>query len=111
MEAVTLIDALMCELDPYTVSPKVCVKALMDVGVSDVSMSYSPDEDKVKVAKAAILCLKKLVVLSSDSLGKSSQGYSTAELKNRIKSLCKQCGEDYEDVCEASSITDGSNFW
>ena len=55
--------------------------------------------------------MKKLVVLSSDNLGKSSQGYNTTELKNRIKSLCKQCGEDYEDVCEASSITDGSNFW
>ena len=111
MEAITLIDALMCELDPYTVSPKVCIKALMDNGVSDHSVSYDPDKDKVVVAKAAILCLKKLVVLSSDNLGKSSQGYNTTELKNRVKSLCKQCGEDYEDVCEASSITDGSNFW
>lgn len=55
MEAITLIDALMCELDPYTVSPKVCIKALMDNGVSDHSVSYDPDKDKVVVAKAAIL--------------------------------------------------------
>ena len=50
MEAITLIDALMCELDPYTVSPKVCIKALMDNGVSDHSVSYDPDKDKVVVA-------------------------------------------------------------
>lgn len=52
-----------------------------------------------------------MIVLTSDSLGKSSQGYSVEGLEQRIKDLCIENGLDLSDFVEVSSITDGSNQW
>ena len=77
MGALTNKQALSGELEPYSVSQPTMIKALLDAGFSseDVDGDYKP-EDKSKIAIAAIFVLKKLIVLTSDSLGKSSQGYS-----------------------------------
>lgn len=107
----TKYDALIAELEPYTVSPVTLRKALADAGVSDTDGGYEPDSDKKTVAKAAINVLKKLIVLSSDSLGKSSQGYNVEMLRKRIKDLCKENGLDESDFVELSSVTDGSSMW
>lgn len=106
----TKYDALIGELEPYTPSPLTIKKALVDAGISDMDGAYQ-SEDKQTVAKAAIVVLKKLIVLSSDSLGKSSQSYNVGELKNRIKDLCKENNLDVSDFVEVSTITDGSNRW
>ena len=111
MADLTKYDALMCEVEPYTVSPLTARKALADAGVTGTDEAYDTEADRKGVAKAAILVLSKLLVLSSDSLGKSSQGYNTSELEKRIKRLCNECGEDVSDYVEISSITDGSNRW
>ena len=104
------IDALLGELEPYSPSLNAIKKSLLDVGVLDETAEYS-DGDKKTIALAAISVLKKLIVLSSDAMSQSSQGYNTQELKNRIKQLCKDNGLDPSDFLDIPTITDGSNLW
>jgi hypothetical protein len=112
MDALTIHDALIGELEPYAPSSITIQKAIYDAGLKDmVDDEYVPEEHKRPVAKAAINVLKKMIVLSSDSLGKSSQGYSVEGLEQRIKDLCIENGLDLSDFVEVSSITDGSNQW
>lgn len=107
----TKIQALTAEIEPYAPSKLTILKALSDVGIVDVETPYDPTTDKKVVAQAAVKVLNQMVVLSSDSLGKSSQGYNVDMLKKRIKSICSENGLSVEDFAEVSSITDGSNLW
>lgn len=109
--ALSKLDALIAELEPYTVSGSALRKALVDAGVTSETENYNPASDRRTIAIAAIHCLRKLVVLSSDSLGKSSQGYDTDQLKNRIKALSRENGLDASDFDEVPEITDGSRMW
>ena len=111
MDALTKYDALLGELEPYTPSSLTLKKALADANVQDLDQEYNPETDKKPVALAAINVLKKMIVLTSDSLGKSSQGYSVEKLEDRIKDLCTENGFDVDDFVTVSSITDGSNLW
>lgn len=112
MGALTNKQALSGELEPYSVSQPTMIKALLDAGISseDVDGEYS-QEVKGKIGIAAILVLKKLIVLTSDSLGKSSQGYSVDKLEDRIKALCKENGLDTSEYLDVPTIEDGSNLW
>lgn len=107
--ALSNLEALIAEIEPYTLSGGALRKALQDAGV-DEGADYTPT-DKRGVAVAAVNCLKKLTVLSSDSLGKSSQGYNVDNLKSRIKALCKENGLDVTEFDEVSEISDGSMYW
>lgn len=111
MGTLTKYNALVGELEPYAPSALTIQKAMADVGITDSAGGYDATNDKIMIAKAAILCLKKMIVLSSDSLGKSSQSYNVEMLQNRIISLCNENGLDSSDYVEVSSITDGSNLW
>lgn len=107
----TKIQALTAEIEPYVPSKLSMMKALSDVGVSDTETPYNPTTDKRIVAQAAVKVLSQMVVLSSDSLGKSSQGYNVEMLRQRIKDLCSQNGLDASEFVEIPSVTDGSNMW
>ena len=111
MGNLTKYDALIGELEPYTVSPITLKKALADANVGDLDAEYNAETDRKPIAIAAIRVLKKMVVLTSDSMGKSSQGYSVDELKKRIKAICSENGLDASEFVEVPSITDGSNMW
>ena len=111
MGTLTIYNALVGELEPYAPSALTIQKAMADVGITDSTGGYDVTNDKIKIAKAAILCLKKMIVLSSDSLGKSSQSYDVEMLQKRIITLCNENGLDSSDYVEVSSITDGSNLW
>ncbi len=111
MEILTKYDALIGELEPYTPSRLALTKALADANVTDLDSEYNPETDKKGVAVAAIKVLKRMIVLTSDSLGKSSQGYSVEMLERRIKALCKENGLDASEFVDLSSITDGSHLW
>lgn len=111
MDKLTKYDALIGELEPYTVSPITLKKALADAKVSDLDSEYNAESDKKPIAIAAIKVLKKLIVLTSDSMGKSSQGYSVDGLRKRIKALCSENGLEESDFVDVPSITDGSNLW
>ncbi|MDH6308036.1 hypothetical protein M2451_002555 [Dysgonomonas sp. PFB1-18] len=111
MGNLTKYEALLGELEPYTPSALTLKKALADTGISDLNDEYVANSDKRSIALAAISVLKKMIVLTSDSLGKSSQGYSVAQLEKRIKDLCAENGLDASEFVEVPSITDGSNLW
>lgn len=111
MEVLTKYDALIGELEPYTPSGLTLRKALADAKVTDLEGEYNPETDKRAIAIAAIKVLKKLIVLTSDSLSKASQGYSVEMLEKRIKGICSENGLDASEFVELSSITDGSNLW
>ena len=111
MEKLTKYEALIGELEPYTPSRITLQKALADAQVSDLENEYNPETDKKGIAVAAIKILKKMIVLTSDSLGKSSQGYSVDMLKKRIKDLCSENGLEASEFVEIPTITDGSNLW
>ena len=110
MATITKYDALIGELEPYTSSPASLTKSLLDAGVQDPEEEYTA-EDKRTVAKAAISVLKRLIVLSSDSLGKSSQGYNVDKLEKRIKLLAKENDLEVSDFVEVHTVEDGSNLW
>lgn len=110
MATITKYDALIGELEPYTSSPASLTKSLLDAGVQDPEEEYTA-EDKRTVAKAAISVLKRLIVLSSDSLGKSSQGYNVDKLEKRIKILAKENDLEVSDFVEVPTVEDGSNLW
>lgn len=110
MATITKYDALIGELEPYTSSPASLTKSLLDAGVQDPEEEYTA-EDKRTVAKAAISVLKRLIVLSSDSLGKSSQGYNVDKLEKRIKLLAKENDLEMSDFVEVPTVEDGSNLW
>lgn len=110
MATITKYDALIGELEPYTSSPASLTKSLLDAGVQDPEEEYTA-EDKRTVARAAISVLKRLIVLSSDSLGKSSQGYNVDKLEKRIKLLAKENDLEVSDFVEVPTVEDGSNLW
>lgn len=107
----TKFQALTAEIEPYVPSKLSMMKALSDVGVSDTETPYDPTTDKRIVAQAAVKVLSQMVMLSSDSLGKSSQGYNVDMLRKRIKAICSENGLDLENFDEVPTITDGSNLW
>ena len=110
MATISKYDALIGELEPYTSSPASLTKSLLDAGVQDPEEEYTA-EYKRTVAKAAISVLKRLIVLSSDSLGKSSQGYNVDKLEKRIKLLAKENDLEVSDFVEVPTVEDGSNLW
>lgn len=110
MDDLTIYNALVGEIEPYSASALTIRKALIDVGITDADNLYSSGDAK-KIAIASILVLKKLVVLSSESMGKASDSYNVDMLKERISGICKENGLDESEYVESSSITDGSNLW
>ena len=109
-DTLTKLDALIGELDPYTPSPAALKKSLIDAGITGFDDEYTTD-DKKSVAKAAITVLRRLIVLSSDSMGKSSQGYKVEELEKRIKALAEENDLDVEDFVEVPAVEGGSHLW
>ncbi len=111
MITLTKQEALLGELEPYSPSSLTIKKALFDVGISDPDSSYVSDTDKRSIALAAIAVLKKMIVLSGDTMGKSTQNYNVDALKERIMAISNENGIDASQYIKVSSITDGSNMW
>lgn len=86
----TNYDAISASLYPYNVDDYLIEKVCIDEGM-DVSEEYTV-ADKINVVKATIAVLRQLIVLSSESNGGYSLGYSTDDLKKRIRTLAKENG-------------------
>lgn len=106
----SMLNALLGEIEPYTPSGATLRKALLDAGVEDADAEYAK-EHKRTIAKAAVAVLKKLIVLSSDGLGKSSQGYNVDKLEKRIKALCEENDLEVDDSIGVPTVEDGSRLW
>ena len=91
----TNLDALMAEVEPYTVSPIAYTKRLTDKGITP-SAEYTPDNKK-NIALCAIAILVSLLPLASDNTGRASQSYSREGLKDRIKAICDENGLDSKE--------------
>lgn len=112
MEAnLTIYEALLGELESYSPSSLTLKKALIDLGVNNIDTDYVPESHQILVIKAAIKILNQLIVLTSDSQGKSSQSYDTKRLENRLKALCAKIGEDASIYLDVPTIEDGSHLW
>lgn len=88
----TILEALMSECMPYTISANVYTKALVDVGL-DGDDEYTASMSG-KIFESAAKSLSNFLVLTSESEGGFSQGFDADKLKERIKSLSKQAGID-----------------
>lgn len=88
----TNLEALIAEVEPYTVSPLAYSKKLADSEISE-SATYTPAL-KRKIAICAIQILVSLLPLSSDGTGRSSQSYNREGLEKRIAALCDENGID-----------------
>ena len=109
MANITIYQALLGEIEPYSPSGLTLKKALIDQGLSGDD-EYAA-EHKKRVIIAAINVLRKMLVLTSDQVGKDAQGFSVSGLKERIRALCNEAGLESSDYIEVPTITDGSNLW
>ena len=98
----TNLEALIADVEPYTVSPLTYSKKLVDHHI-DETANYTP-ENKVKIAKCAISILVALLPLASDSTGRASQSYNKEGLEDRIKVLCDENGLDAGDYIEVPTV-------
>ena len=92
MGTLTKYEALLGELEPYTPSKLSAMKSLADAKVDNPNDPYDESKDKKTIAIAAIKVLKRMIVLTSDSLGKSSQGYNVEKLEERSKTYAMRMG-------------------
>ena len=98
----TNLEALIAEVEPYTVSPLTYSKKLADRSITE-DAAYTP-ENKVEIAKCAISILVALLPLASDSTGRASQSYNKEGLEDRIKALCEENGLDVGDYIEVPTV-------
>jgi len=104
----TNLEALIAEIEPYTVSQNTAIRALVkaDLVYSDTTSS----DDDTAIATATVDCLSKLLVLGSESEGGFSQVYTDA-LKRRIRQICDQYSLDVTGFALNPSIDNASNRW
>ncbi len=98
----TNLEALIGEVEPYTVSPLTYSKKLVDSGIEEAGV-YSAASKK-DIALCAISILVALLPLSSDSTGRASQSYNREGLEKRIRTLCADNGLDSSDYLEEPSV-------
>ena len=109
MANLTTYQALLGEIEPYSPGSLTLKKALVDQTLTGEE-EYTK-ENRRQIMIAAIEVLKKMLILTSDTVGKDSQGFSVEGLKNRICTLCGEAGLDALLYIEVPTITDGSDLW
>lgn len=92
----TIREAILAEIEPYEVSDDSVEKGLIDAcrhtgQGADIDSDYTFEEHDV-VLIAAMYCLGRLCVLTSENVGGVSQSYNVTEVEKRIKSLASQAG-------------------
>ncbi|MBQ0161081.1 MAG: hypothetical protein KBT28_10755 [Bacteroidales bacterium] len=98
----TILEAIMAECEPYTASVITYEKALADGELSGADTYYS--DMKGAVARCAISVLTKMLPLTSDSTGSSSQGYNREGLVARISAICRENGFEESDFCPVPTV-------
>lgn len=98
----TNLEALIGEVEPYTVSPLTYSKKLADKQIEE-NGTYSP-ETKKSIALCALSILVALLPLSSDNTGKSSQSYNREGLEKRIRAICVENEIDPAEYLEEPMV-------
>lgn len=90
-----IIEAIATEIEPYEQSLASIEKSLIDAGTHFKAFmptdEYS-EEARKTVALASMMCLSKMLSLSSENAGGFSQNYDTQRLEERIKAIAKGVG-------------------
>lgn len=89
-------EAIATEIEPYSLSDEAYetafIKAQAHFGISDgVDDEYSASMIQ-PVAYAGMVCLAKLLTLSSENIGGISQAYNTQKVVAAIKALAQSAG-------------------
>lgn len=89
-------EAISTEIEPYSLSDEAYetafIKAQAHFGIKEgVDDNYSSDMIQA-VAYAGMICLAKLLTLTSENVGGVSQSYNTQDVKAAIKSLAQSAG-------------------
>ena len=99
-------DAISARLSPYNVDDNLIQVSCMDAKI-DADADYD-NENPLPVVMAVISVLRQLIVLSSESNGGYSLGYSPDELRRRIYSLAKD--NDLVDIADEFDATPTIEF-
>lgn len=105
----TNLEVLLAEVDPFSPNRNTAIRALEKVGLTH-SETANVDND-ADIATAAVDILTKMLVITSESEGGLSQGYSTDAIKMRIRQLCNQYGLDASSYLRSPGVTNASNRW
>ena len=105
----TNLEALLAEVDPFSPNRNTAIRALDKVGLTYTDATT--DEDETDIATAAVDILSKMLVLTSESEGGLSQGYSADAIRARIRQLCDQYDLDASSYISQPSVRDGSTRW
>lgn len=90
-----IIEAIAAEIEPYEQSMASIEKSLIDAGTRFkpfMSTDEYSEEARKTVALASMLCLSRMLSLSSENAGGFSQSYDTKRLEDRIKSIAESAG-------------------
>lgn len=104
----TIREAISAELIPFSVDINTIAKACVDIDLDDTA-NYAAS-DKGNVARAAVGILNRMLILTNESEGGFTQGYSTAAIRERIASLIRD--NSLTDIATSGpTITDKSSAW
>ena len=114
----TNLEALIGEIEPYSLSDESIEKAFIDAcarfqpSTSGINDTYSAENQRT-VAYASMLCLNRLRVLASENIGGISQSFSVAKLEKRISAIAASAGLSPELVLgdEDGSRVTAVCFW
>ncbi len=107
----TNLEALIAELEPYTVSSNTALRSLEKAGlVYSATATATDTTNETALATATVDCLSKLLVLGGESEGGFSQSYTDA-LKRRIRQICDLYGLDVTALTLNPSVDNASNRW
>lgn len=105
----TNLEALIGELEPFTVSNLAVNKKLIDheIAGSDTYIISS----KTLIALCAIEILVQMLSLSSENSGRMSQSFDKDGVKLRIIALCKESGIDENNYVSIPTVEVISNLF
>lgn len=100
-------EAIASEIEPYSLSEDAYeiafIKAKAKYGISGgVDDTYSASNIR-PIAYAGMLCLAKLITLTSENVGGISQSYRVDKLLSALKSLAKSVGLSADLVLDDDS--------
>lgn len=108
----TNLEALKAEIEPFTTGANTYLRALEKVGLTSSGTATATDtSNETLLATAAVDVLSKLLVLSSESEGGFSQGYSTDAIKRRIKQLIDQYDLDASLLSMSPGVNNATSRW
>ncbi len=105
----TILEALYAEVDPFSPSRNLAIRALEKVELTYTDTADSDDD--TLIATAAVDVLSRMLVVTSESEGGFSQSYDKAAIRSRIQQLCSQYGIDASAYVTGPAIYNSSTRW